>query len=37
MAYPVPNFLPGRRYILSGVLGRAVAALALPAQASREK
>ncbi len=32
MAYPVPNFLPGRRYILSGVL----AALALPAQASGE-
>lgn len=29
MAHPVPNFFPGRRYILSGVL----AALALPAQA----
>jgi len=32
MAYPVPNFLPGRRYILSGVL----AALAVPAQAAGE-
>src|SRR3990167_620086 len=29
MAYPDPNFLPGRRYILSGAL----AAVALPAQA----
>ena len=29
MAYPDPNFLPGRRYILSGAL----AAIALPAQA----
>jgi thiol-disulfide isomerase/thioredoxin len=29
MAYPVPNFLPGRRYILSGGL----AAIALPAKA----
>lgn len=32
MTYPVPNFLPGRRYILSGV----VAALALPARAAGE-
>lgn len=32
MAYPVPNFLPGRRYILSGAL----AALAVPAQAAGE-
>jgi thiol-disulfide isomerase/thioredoxin len=32
MAYPVPNFLPARRYILSGVL----AALALPARAAGE-
>ena len=32
MAYPAPNFLPGRRYILSGVL----AALAVPARAAGE-
>lgn len=32
MAYPVPNFLPSRRYILSGVL----AALAVPARAAGE-
>ena len=32
MAYPVPNFLPGRRYILSGML----AAAALPARAAGE-
>ena len=32
MAYPAPNFLPGRRYILSSVL----AALALPARAAGE-
>ena len=36
MAYPVPNFLPGRRYILSGVSAGVVAALALPAQAAGE-
>ena len=30
MAHPVPNFLPGRRYILSGAL----AAIALPAAAT---
>ena len=32
MAYPVPNFLPGRRYFLSGAL----AALAFPARAAGE-
>ena len=36
MAYPVPNFLPGRRYILSGALSGVVAALALPARAAGE-
>ena len=36
MAYPAPNFLPGRRYILSGALAGAMAAIALPAQASGE-
>ncbi|MEI7874524.1 MAG: TlpA disulfide reductase family protein [Alphaproteobacteria bacterium] len=40
MAYPVPNFLPGRRYILSGVLAGVsaggLAALALPARAAGE-
>ena len=32
MAHPAPNFLPGRRYILSGVL----AALSVPARAAGE-
>ena len=36
MAYPAPNFLPGRRYILSGVLGGGLASLALPARAAGE-
>ena len=36
MTYPAPNFLPGRRYILSGALAGAMAALALPARASGE-
>jgi thiol-disulfide isomerase/thioredoxin len=36
MAYPVPNFLPSRRYILSGVLSGALAALAGPARAAGE-
>ena len=36
MAYPVPNFLPGRRYILSGVSAGVLAALALPARAAGE-
>jgi thiol-disulfide isomerase/thioredoxin len=36
MAYPAPNFLPGRRYILSGVVSGAMAALALPARAVGE-
>ena len=40
MAYPVPNFLPGRRYILSGVLAGVsagvLAAPALPARAAGE-
>jgi thiol-disulfide isomerase/thioredoxin len=34
MAYPDPNFLPGRRYILSGAVSGAMAALALPARAA---
>ena len=38
MAYPAPNFLPGRRYILSGGLAGGLAgvlaALALPARAT---
>lgn len=36
MAYPDPNFLPGRRYILSGALSCAAAAFALPARAAGE-
>ena len=40
MTYPVPNFLPGRRYILSGVLTGAFAGIlavpALPARAAGE-
>lgn len=36
MAYPAPNFLPGRRYILSSVLAGIPAALALPARAAGE-
>jgi thiol-disulfide isomerase/thioredoxin len=36
MAYPVPNFLPGRRYILSGALSGVMAAVALPARAAGE-
>ena len=36
MAYPVPNFLPGRRYILSGAFAGVAAALAAPAWAAGE-
>ncbi len=36
MAYPAPNFLPGRRYILSGASACALAALAPPARAAGE-
>ena len=36
MAYPAPNFLPSRRYILSGALSGALAALTLPARAAGE-
>lgn len=36
MAYPAPNFLPGRRYILSGVVCGGLASLALPARAAGE-
>ena len=36
MAYPVPNFLPGRRYILSGILAGGLASLAVPARAAGE-
>jgi thiol-disulfide isomerase/thioredoxin len=36
MAYPDPNFLPGRRYILSGAFAGVAAALAAPAWAAGE-
>ncbi len=36
MAYPAPNFLPGRWYILSSVLAGIPVALALPARAAGE-